>query len=49
MEFLHHGVSSKSFLDRIDDAREIPELTLWARIEGLPYGVGILGRFEIGE
>jgi len=49
LQFLNQWVFSKAPLDCIDDRREVPELTLRARVERLPYGVGVLGRLEVGK
>jgi hypothetical protein len=47
LKFLYQEMISKAPPDRIDDAAEVPDLALGARIEGFPYGVGVLCRLEV--
>jgi hypothetical protein len=49
LELRHQEMFAKAALDRIDDAGEIPELTLGARVERLPHGIGVLCRIEIAQ
>ena len=49
LELLHQEMLSEASLDRFDDAGEVPELTLRARVERPPDGVGVLRRVKVGQ